>query len=80
MKGTISGREERTLMKLIVDGASDRVVGCHMWVAGHAAMGTRDGGRPRAACDRPSPATPLPMRRGCRRAPLILTNRAAPIP
>lgn len=30
MKGTISGREERTLMKLIVDGDSDRVVGCHM--------------------------------------------------
>jgi glutathione reductase (NADPH) len=30
MKGTISGREERTLMKLIVDGNSDRVVGCHM--------------------------------------------------
>lgn len=32
MKGTISGREERTLMKLIVDADSDRVVGCHMWV------------------------------------------------
>lgn len=30
MKGTISGREERTLMKLIVDVDSDRVVGCHM--------------------------------------------------
>ena len=30
MKGTISGREERTLMKLLVDVNSDRVVGCHM--------------------------------------------------
>lgn len=30
MKGTISGREERTLMKLIVAADSDRVVGCHM--------------------------------------------------
>jgi len=30
MKGTISGREERTLMKLLVDGDSDRVVGCHI--------------------------------------------------
>lgn len=30
MKGTISGREEKTLMKLIVDADSDRVVGCHM--------------------------------------------------
>ncbi|HYE52244.1 MAG TPA: FAD-dependent oxidoreductase, partial [Azospirillaceae bacterium] len=30
MKHTLSGREERTLMKLIVDRASDRVVGCHM--------------------------------------------------
>jgi glutathione reductase (NADPH) len=30
MKHTLSGREERSLMKLIVDRASDRVVGCHM--------------------------------------------------
>ena len=30
MKHTISGRDERTLMKLIVDDASDRVVGVHM--------------------------------------------------
>ncbi|MBN7796991.1 glutathione-disulfide reductase [Parahaliea mediterranea] len=30
MKHTISGREERSFMKLIVDDASDRVVGAHM--------------------------------------------------
>ena len=30
MKNTLSGREERTFMKLIVDGKSDRVLGCHM--------------------------------------------------
>ncbi len=30
MKHTISGREERTMMKLIVDRDSDRVLGCHM--------------------------------------------------
>jgi glutathione reductase (NADPH) len=30
MKGTISGREERTLMKLLVDGDSDKVLGCHI--------------------------------------------------
>ena len=30
MKGTISGREERTLMKLIVKADDQRVVGCHM--------------------------------------------------
>ncbi len=30
MKHTLSGRDEKTLMKLIVDQASDRVVGCHM--------------------------------------------------
>lgn len=30
MKHTISGRDEKTLMKLIVDKASDRVVGVHM--------------------------------------------------
>ena len=30
MKGTISGREERTVMKLLVDGDSGKVVGCHV--------------------------------------------------
>jgi glutathione reductase (NADPH) len=30
MKYTLSGREERTMMKLVVDRASDRVLGCHM--------------------------------------------------
>ena len=30
MKNTLSGRPERTLMKLLVDARSDRVVGCHM--------------------------------------------------
>ena len=30
MKHTLSGREERTMMKLIVDRGSDRVLGCHM--------------------------------------------------
>ena len=30
MKYTLSGRDEITMMKLIVDRASDRVVGCHM--------------------------------------------------
>jgi glutathione reductase (NADPH) len=30
MRATLAGREERTTMKLIVDAASDRVVGCHV--------------------------------------------------
>src|SRR5208282_4223320 len=30
MKNTLSGREERTLMKLVVDPRTDRVLGCHM--------------------------------------------------
>lgn len=30
MKHTLSGREERMTMKLIVDGESDRVLGCHI--------------------------------------------------
>lgn len=30
MKHTLSGRDERTLMKLVVDRASDRVIGAHM--------------------------------------------------
>jgi glutathione reductase (NADPH) len=30
MKATLSGRDTRILMKLVVDGASDRVLGCHI--------------------------------------------------
>ncbi len=30
MKYTLSGRDEQTFMKLVVDGATDIVVGCHM--------------------------------------------------
>ena len=30
LKHTLSGRDERMLMKLLVDGESDRVVGCHV--------------------------------------------------
>jgi glutathione reductase (NADPH) len=30
MKATLSGRETRVLMKLVVDGTTDRVVGCHI--------------------------------------------------
>jgi glutathione reductase (NADPH) len=30
LKHTLSGRDERMLMKLVVDGSSDRVLGCHI--------------------------------------------------
>jgi glutathione reductase (NADPH) len=30
MRATLSGRQTRMLMKLVVDGTSDRVVGCHI--------------------------------------------------
>jgi glutathione reductase (NADPH) len=30
MKYTVSGRDERTFMKLLVHADSDRVIGCHM--------------------------------------------------
>ena len=30
MKHTLTGREDRTMMKLVVDRATDRVLGCHM--------------------------------------------------
>jgi glutathione reductase (NADPH) len=30
LKATLSGRDTRVLMKLVVDGSSDRVVGCHI--------------------------------------------------
>jgi glutathione reductase (NADPH) len=35
MKATLSGRATRVFMKLVVDGSTDRVVGCH--IAGHDA-------------------------------------------
>ena len=50
MKNTLSGRDERTLMKIIVDAASDRVVGLP-----HA--------RPRRAGDRSGPCDRGQMRR-----------------
>jgi glutathione reductase (NADPH) len=31
LKHTLSGREERTMMKLVVDAAGDRVLGCHIF-------------------------------------------------
>jgi glutathione reductase (NADPH) len=36
LKATLSGREEKVLVKLIVDGVSDKVVGCHMMGDGAA--------------------------------------------
>ncbi|HLH90230.1 MAG TPA: glutathione-disulfide reductase [Xanthobacteraceae bacterium] len=38
MKATLSGRDTRMLMKLVVDGASDRVLGCHIIGEGAAEM------------------------------------------
>jgi glutathione reductase (NADPH) len=30
LKNTVSGRPERTLMKLVVDAETDKVIGCHL--------------------------------------------------
>jgi glutathione reductase (NADPH) len=30
LKHTLSGRDETTMMKIVVDGATDKVLGCHM--------------------------------------------------
>lgn len=38
MKATLSGRKTRVLMKLVVDGTTDRVVGCHIAGEGAAEM------------------------------------------
>ena len=38
MKATLSGRDTRMLMKLVVYGTSDRVVGCHIIGNGAAEM------------------------------------------
>ena len=38
MKHTLSGRDERTFMKLVVDGDTDRVLGCHICGPGASEM------------------------------------------
>ena len=38
IKSTMSGRDTRILMKLVVDGTTDRVVGCHIVGDGAAEM------------------------------------------
>ena len=38
MKATLSGRDTTVLIKLVVDGTSDRVVGCHIVGEGAAEM------------------------------------------
>ena len=38
MKATMSGRDTRILMKLVVDATTDRVVGCHIVGDGAAEM------------------------------------------
>jgi glutathione reductase (NADPH) len=38
LKATMSGRDTRVLMKLVVDGSSDRVLGCHIVGDGAAEM------------------------------------------
>ena len=38
LKATLSGRDTRVLMKLVVDGATDRVLGCHIVGDGAAEM------------------------------------------
>jgi glutathione reductase (NADPH) len=38
LKATLSGRDTRVLMKLVVDGMSDKVVGCHIVGEGAAEM------------------------------------------
>ena len=42
MKATLSGRETRMLMKLVVDGTTDRVLGCHIVGAGRRRDGPGD--------------------------------------
>ena len=41
MKHTLSGRDERMLMKLVVDGETDRVLGCHICGPGASEMADR---------------------------------------
>ena len=38
LKATLSGRDTRMLLKLVVDGTTDRVVGCHIVGEGAAEM------------------------------------------
>jgi hypothetical protein len=67
MKHTISGRDEKTFMKLIVDDATDRVVGVHMMGpdAGEIMQGIAialKAGATKATSTAPSAFTPRPPR------------------
>ena len=70
MKNTLSGRDERTLMKLVVDARSDRVLGCHMLGpdAPEIIQGPRDRGQMRRDQEavRPDRRHPSECRRGVR--------------
>ena len=65
MKHTMTGRDEKTMMKLVVDRASDRVIGLHMVgpEAGEIVQGRPSPLRPaqpRLSSMRPSAFIPLP--------------------
>jgi glutathione reductase (NADPH) len=38
MRDTLAGRDERMMMKLVVDAETDRIVGCHILGPGAAEM------------------------------------------
>ena len=66
LKHTLSGRDERMFMKLLVDGESDKVVGCHILGADAAEIVQMAAHRPPArAPPRPTSTPPWP----CTRAP-----------
>ena len=70
MKHTLSGRDERTMMKLVVDRATERVLGVHMVgpdapeIIQGFAVAVKAGLR-KATLTRPSASTRPPPRNSC---------------
>ncbi len=86
MKATLSGRDTTVLLKLVVDGLTDRVVGCHIVGEGAAEMiqlaavavkmgPPRPTSTPPWRCIRPSPRSSSPCGRERRATPAPRRSR-----
>ena len=88
LKNTLSGRDEFVIMKLLVDGATDKVVGCHMLgpdaaeIIQMAAIALQDGGHQGGLrCHRgPAPEHRRGVRDDAREARAARSRRQAKTP
>src|SRR5579885_390223 len=83
MKNILAGREERTMMKLVVDRKSDRVLGCHMVAptrrrSSRASPSPSNAAPPRRSSTAPSVSIRARPRSSCRCARSSRSRRPSP--